>query len=257
MRGGRAVRAILAVLLAAAVPLFAQSSSPADGTGANWPNTGGAYDESGFSRLGQIDQDTIARLGLVWSLDLPGEVTLEATPLAVDGVLYFSGSYAAVYAVNAANGALLWRYDPQSWKHAPQRMPLNFSANRGVAYDQGRVFVAAFDGRLIALDARTGKELWVAETLPPGSLMYSTGAPRVFNDKVIIGNGGGDFGSRGLCHRLRSGHWTAGVAVLHRAGQPGRKSRQRCHGTGRQHLDRRMVEDRHRRHGVERHDLRS
>ena len=61
----------------------------------------------------------------------------------------------------------------------------------------GKVFVAALDGRLIALDAATGKEVWVTETVEPGWLNISTGAPRVFKGKVIIGNGGADFGARG------------------------------------------------------------
>ena len=136
-------------------------------------------------------------LGLAWSLDLDGESTLEATPLAVDGVLYFSGSYAAVYAVDAVSGTLLWKYDPQTWKH-PAKMTGSLPVNRGVAYANGRVFVAAMDGRLIALDARTGKVLWSVETVPPPMHNRSTGAPRTFNDKVIIGNGGADFGARGF-----------------------------------------------------------
>ena len=168
------------------------------GADANWTAPGGAADESGFSRLDQINADTIGRLGLAWSLDLPGEVTLEATPLAVDGVIYFTGSYAAVYAVDAASGKLLWKYDPQTWKHNPMKMHFSFGANRGVAYENGKVFVAALDGRLIALDAKTGKELWVAQSVPEGMLNISTGAPRTMNGKVIIGNGGADFGARGF-----------------------------------------------------------
>ncbi|VWX54500.1 PQQ-dependent dehydrogenase, methanol/ethanol family [Novosphingobium sp. 9U] len=167
------------------------------GTAADWAFHGGGVDESGFSRLDEIDSGDIGRLGLAWSLDLPGEVTLEATPLAVNGVLYFSGAYSAVYAVEAVTGKLLWKYDPEIWKHEPERMRLNFAANRGVAYANGRVFVASFDGRMIALDARSGRELWATPTLPPGSAYYSTGAPLAFGDKVMIGNGGGDFGSRG------------------------------------------------------------
>jgi len=76
-------------------------------------------------------------------------------------------------------------------------MRLNFAANRGVAYANGRVFVATFDGRMIGLDAKTGKELWSAQAIAPGSTYFSTGAPLAFGDKVMIGNGGGDFGSRG------------------------------------------------------------
>ena len=97
----------------------------------------------------------VGRLGLASSLDLPGEVSLEATPLAVDGVLYFTGSYAAVYAVDAATGKLLWKYDPQTWKHNPAKMHFSFAVNRGAAYADGRVFAAALDGRLFALDAKT------------------------------------------------------------------------------------------------------
>src|SRR3546814_4958448 len=89
-------------------------------------------------------------------MDLPGERTLEATPLAVDGVIYFTGSYAGVYAVDAASGKLLWKYDPQTWKVHPAKMGFGLPVNRGAAYANGRVFVAALDGRLIALDAQSG-----------------------------------------------------------------------------------------------------
>ena len=168
------------------------------GTEANWTAVGGATDESGYSRLDQINTGNAGKLGLAWSLDLPGEVTLEATPLAVDGTLYFSGSYAGVYAVDGATGKLLWKYDPKTWEHNPGKMYFSFGANRGVAYEKGKVFVAALDGRLIALDAKTGKEIWVANSIPEGALNISTGAPRVMNGKVIIGNGGADFGARGF-----------------------------------------------------------
>ena len=97
------------------------------------------------------------QLGLAWWLDLPGEVSLEATPLAINGVLYFTGSYAAVYAVDGASGKLLWSHDPEIWKHNPAKMRLIFAVNRGVAYSDGRIFSAALDGRLFALDAKTGK----------------------------------------------------------------------------------------------------
>jgi quinohemoprotein ethanol dehydrogenase len=168
------------------------------GTDADWPGHGGATDEAGFSRLAEINASNIGQLGLAWYVDLPDEVSLEATPLAVNGVLYFTGSFSAVYAVDGRTGHLLWRYDPEIWNHNPERMRLMFGVNRGAAYADGRVFVATLDGRLIALDAKSGTPLWSAETLPAGAIMYSTGAPRIMGDKVIIGNGGGDFGSRGF-----------------------------------------------------------
>ncbi|MDG2002895.1 MAG: PQQ-dependent dehydrogenase, methanol/ethanol family [Novosphingobium sp.] len=167
------------------------------GTGDDWLNTGGGYDESGYSRLDQIDTGNIGELGLAWSLDLEGEQTLEATPLAVDGVLYFTGSLSKVYAVDGASGAVLWTHDPEVWKHDPERMNYIFGANRGAAYADGRVFVGTLDGRLLGLDAATGRLEWSADTLPDDSFYTSTGAPRVFAGKVIIGNGGGDFGERG------------------------------------------------------------
>jgi quinohemoprotein ethanol dehydrogenase len=195
-----------ALVFAAALSLLtltgstrAASDSPTPlGAGDDWAAVGGAADESSYSRLQQITTHNIRKLGLAWSLDLPGEVSLEATPLEVDGTLYFTGSLAKVYAVDATSGALKWTYDPQVWKLHPAAMHFSFGANRGMAYEKGKVFFAALDGRLIALDAKTGHERWIAESVPAGMFNVSTGAPRVMNGKVIIGNGGADFGSRGF-----------------------------------------------------------
>ncbi len=192
IRFPRALALTALLTLAAVFPLAVEADL---GAVANWPAPGGAADESGYSRLDRINNGNVARLGLASSLDLPGEVSLEATPLAVDGVLYFTGSYAAVYAVEAVTGRLLWRYDPQVWKHHPEKMGM--AVNRGAAYADGRVFAASIDGRLHALDARTGALLWSAETVEPGTFNTSTGAPRAFDGKVIIGGGGADFGARG------------------------------------------------------------
>jgi quinohemoprotein ethanol dehydrogenase len=192
---------VLAVSAAVLVSTAASSSSASDkavGAGNDWPAVGGAPDESSYSRLDQINVGGIGKLGLAWSLDLPGEVSLEATPLEVDGTIYFTGSEAKVYAVDAKTGEIKWTYDPQVWKHNPDRMHFSFGANRGMAYENGKVFAAGLDGRLFALDAKTGKVLWVADSIPPGMLNVSTGAPRAMNGKVIIGNGGADFGSRGF-----------------------------------------------------------
>ncbi len=188
------------LLAGASVPLAA--GSPGDttqpGAGANWTHHGGGMDESGFSRLEAINDGNVRRLGLAWSMDLDGEVSLEATPLAIDGVIYFTGSYSAVYAVDGASGRLLWKYDPEIWRVHPERQGNSFGVNRGVAYDNGKIFVGVLDGRLVALDAKTGTPLWTTETLPANAGRYVlTGAPRVFNGKVIIGNGGADSMMRG------------------------------------------------------------
>jgi quinohemoprotein ethanol dehydrogenase len=168
-----------------------------DGTGADWYSHGGSHAESNYSRLDQINRGTLGRLSLAWSLDLPGEVSLEATPLAIGGTLYFTGSASDVYAVDARSGRVLWKFDPQPWKYRPEHLKLIWGINRGVAYSHGRVFVGTQDGRLIALDAHSGKLLWSVSTVADDSLQTISGAPWAIKGKVLIGNGGADFGARG------------------------------------------------------------
>jgi quinohemoprotein ethanol dehydrogenase len=163
----------------------------------NWTDHNGGSDEQAYSSLDQISIANIQQLGLKWSLELPGEHMLEATPLAVDGVLFFTGGHSKVYAVNAVTGKLLWTYDPEVWNHDPQKMQLTLPVNRGAAYAEGRLFVSTVDGRLFALDTMTGKLLWSVATTPFNPVQSITGAPRVFNGKVIIGQGGADRGARG------------------------------------------------------------
>lgn len=167
------------------------------GAGADWADHSGDADETNFSRLEQIDAANVGSLGLAWFLDLPGESSLEATPLEVGGVVYFPGTYGKVYAVDASTGVILWTHDPEVWKYNPAKMRVNFAVNRGVAFAGGRIFAATFDGRLLALDAQTGKLEWSTETTPHDSVYFITGAPRIMGNKVIIGNSGGDFGARG------------------------------------------------------------
>ncbi len=189
-----AALAMPALLAGAAAP----DPAPIGGSaGADWRSHGGGTDESGYSALDQIDVGNVNKLGLAWSLDLPGEASLEATPLEVGGTLYFTGSYSAVYAVDAVSGRLLWRYDPEIWRY-PAKTHIVFPVNRGCAFADGRIFVGTLDGRLIALDAKTGKLQWSVDTLSPGSMNSSTGAPLAFRDKVLIGNGGADYGARGF-----------------------------------------------------------
>ncbi|WP_297489847.1 PQQ-dependent dehydrogenase, methanol/ethanol family [Acidocella sp.] len=186
---------LLLAMACAAAP--AHASSPGIGAGDNWTNHNGDSNETAFSQLNQITKANIGKLGLAWSLQLPGEASLEGTPVAVNGVLYFTGSEGKVYAVNGSDGKVLWTYDPQIWKVHPASMAFNFGANRGVAYDNGKIFSAALDGRLFALDAKTGALLWSVQTVSLQGAQTITGAPRVFAGKVIIGQGGADFGARG------------------------------------------------------------
>jgi quinohemoprotein ethanol dehydrogenase len=176
---------------------LASSTSTQGAAAQDWPAHGGNSDETDFSSLTAINSANVGKLGLAWSFEMPGEASLEATPVAVGGTLYFTGSSATVYAVDGATGKLLWKFDPQTWKFNPLKLHFGFAANRGVAYADGRIFSAAEDGRLFALDARTGALIWTAETTDRNAPHTITGAPRSFDGKVIIGNGGADFGVRG------------------------------------------------------------
>lgn len=171
-------------------------SDPAEG---DWPLYGRDSNEQRFSPLEDINPSNVKNLGLAWSLDLPFEArTLEATPLEVDGVLYFTASLSVAYAIDAATGKQLWSYDPQAGAQRPRALRIVNGISRGLAYDDGKVIIGASDGRLIALDAKTGKPIWSVQTIEdPEDRKQITGAPRVFNGKVIIGNAGADVGTRG------------------------------------------------------------
>jgi quinohemoprotein ethanol dehydrogenase len=164
---------------------------------ADWPSHGLDYAETRFSRLDQINAGNVKSLGLVWSYNLESTRGVEATPLVVDGIMYVSASWSIVHAVDVRTGQRLWTFDPQvdrgiGWKGCCDVV------NRGVALHQGKVYVAAFDGRLIALDAANGQKVWEQDTLIDRNRPYTiTGAPRVIKGKVIIGNGGAELGVRG------------------------------------------------------------
>ena len=166
-----------------------------DGDGSNWPAYGRNFSEQRYSPLAQINTDTVKRLGVDWVLELPKDRSLLATPLVIDGVLYFTGTYSVARAVDAKTGKLLWEYDPKSIEHAGDRLRIMWDQNKGPAYYKGKLIISTIDGRLVALDAKTGKMLWETMTIDPRRSYYITGAPKVFKDKVLIGNGGTEAGA--------------------------------------------------------------
>lgn len=168
----------------------------ADARAGAWLTHGRTYDEQRFSPLKQINAANIKNLGLAWSFDTQTTRGLEATPLIVDGVMYTTGSWSVVFALNAKTGKQLWQYDPQVPHRYGPRACCDV-VNRGVAVYKGRVYVGTLDGRLVALDAATGKPAWQVVTVDQTKPYTITGAPRVVKGKVIIGNGGGEFGVRG------------------------------------------------------------
>ena len=169
----------------------------ADSEPGSWMSHGRTYFEQRYSPLDSIDASTVAGLGLAWSFDFDTERGIEATSIMVDGVLYATSAWSVVYALDARTGALLWRFDPEVAKEKSKHACCDV-VNRGVAVWGGRVFVGALDGRLIALNATTGDVEWSVATVDP-SLPYTiTGAPRVVHGKVLIGNGGAEYGVRGF-----------------------------------------------------------
>ena len=168
----------------------------ADGEPGNWLSHGRTYAEQRYSPLKAIDTDNVNTLGLAWALDLGTHRGLEATPLALDGVLYFTGTWSVVYAVDGASGELLWQYDPEVPRSVARKACCDV-VNRGVAAWGNKIFVATLDGRLIALDAADGSPVWSVMTVDPEQSYTITGAPRVIQGKVMIGNSGAEFGVRG------------------------------------------------------------
>ncbi|HEV8498578.1 MAG TPA: PQQ-dependent dehydrogenase, methanol/ethanol family, partial [Gemmatimonadaceae bacterium] len=168
----------------------------ADRDSANWLTYGRTYNEQRFSPLRQINDSTVGRLGLVWSHELPTTRGVEATPIVVDGVIYTTSSWSVVYAFDARSGRQLWMYDPKVDRSRTRTVCCDV-VNRGLALYRGKVFVGALDGRLIAINARTGVPVWETMTVDQSKPYAITGAPRVVKGRVLVGNSGAEFGVRG------------------------------------------------------------
>ena len=168
----------------------------ADADVGEWLTTGRTYSEQRYSPLDQINADNVGHLREVWSFETGLGRGHEATPIVHDGVLFFTGSWSVVFAVDARTGKQLWKYDPQVEKIVAQKACCDV-VNRGVALYKGRVYVGVLDGRLVALDEKTGAPVWSVVTVDQSRPYTITGAPRVVDGKVIIGNGGAELGVRG------------------------------------------------------------
>jgi PQQ-dependent dehydrogenase (methanol/ethanol family) len=192
---------LVVVLVALACAACSSSGDKAQGSAAtgfvNWSTHGADSAETRFSPLTQVTSKNVQQLGLAWSYDLNSTRGVEATPLVVDGIMYVTAPWSVVHAIDARSGKGLWTFDPTVERKDSYRACCDV-VNRGVAYSDGRVYVGALDGRLIALEAATGKKLWEQDTVIDRSRAYtSTGAPRVYKGKVVIGNAGGEYGVRG------------------------------------------------------------
>ncbi len=161
-----------------------------------WAMHGHDAGEQRYSSLQQINRDNVDKLGLAWYFDLYTRRGVESTPLMVDGTLYVTGTWSMVYALDAKTGELKWFYDPQVDRSFLAKGCCG-APNRGVAYANGKVVVATFDGRLVALNAADGSEIWDVQTTDREQSYTITGAPRIGKNLVFIGNGGAELGVRG------------------------------------------------------------
>ena len=170
--------------------------------GGEWLSYGRTYREQRFSPLDNINRDNIGELDLAWSFKFDTARGMEATPIVHNGVIYVSTGWSHVHALDARTGQELWHYDAKVPK-AQLAKTCCGPVNRGVAIWQDnantplQVFFGALDGRLIALDAKTGEENWSIQSTPTDGNYSVTGAPRIVKGMVIIGNGGAELGVRG------------------------------------------------------------
>jgi quinohemoprotein ethanol dehydrogenase len=182
----------------------------ASGAGDDWITPGGDAGKSHHSQLTDINPQNVSTLGLAWVVNLGTNRVLEATPVVIDGVMYTSGVAGRAYAFDAATGKELWRFEPDIDMQVNRTVCCDM-ANRGVAVAGGKVYVAALDAKLYALDAKTGKVVWTADTVDgSGRGIHSTGAPEIAGGVVVIGNGGAEYDVRGYvsAYDLNSGKLT-------------------------------------------------
>jgi len=171
------------------------ADSPANA--GEWMSYGRDYNEQRFSPLEQINVDDIGRLGLAWYADLTERGgSYETTPIEVDGEIFVTSPWSKVYAFDAQTGKRLWKYDPK----VPGAYAVKLCCgivNRGVAVWKGKVIWGTLDGRLIAVDARTGKKIWEVQATDPTKWLSITGAPRIADGRVFLGEAGSEFEQRG------------------------------------------------------------
>jgi len=161
-----------------------------------WLSYGRDYYETRYSPLNQINKSTVHNLGLSWHINLGTKRGIEATPIVANGIMYFTGPWSKVYAVDLRKRDIIWTYDPEVPKEWGEKVCCDV-VNRGVAIYKGLIYFGTLDGRLLALESNSGKLVWEVNTVDQSKPYSITGAPRIVKGKVIIGNGGADLGVRG------------------------------------------------------------
>ncbi|HXR91960.1 MAG TPA: PQQ-dependent dehydrogenase, methanol/ethanol family [Steroidobacteraceae bacterium] len=162
-----------------------------------WLMYGRDYNEQRYSPLTQINTDTVNRLGLAWYADLAERGGVyETTPVVVDGRIFITSPWSKVYAFDAKTGRQLWKYDPKVPGGYAVKLCCGI-VNRGVAFWKGKVIWGTLDGRLIAVNAGTGEKVWEVQATDPKKWLSITGAPRIADGRIFIGEAGSEFEERG------------------------------------------------------------
>jgi len=199
-KSGLIAGVVLSFLLLAsnggAAPVGDAELRNSDKDAGNWLMYGRTYDDHRFSPLNQINEQTIGKLGLAWSHEFGSTRGLEGTPLVKDGIIYATGNWSVVYAIDAKTGQVRWTYDPKVPRARAYFICCDV-VNRGVALYHGKVYVGTLDGRLIALDEQRGTPVWTTATTDSSKPYAVTSAPRIAGGKVLIGNAGAEYGVRG------------------------------------------------------------
>src|SRR5580700_9661123 len=188
----------------------------------DWLTYHGSYNSYHFSPLAQINTSNVANLGVAW-IHIPGRSTrgLQSTPLVADGVLYYTGSYSRVFALNGATGEVIWSYFPEL-DDALIKRQTHSPYNRGLALGDGKVYVGTMDGRLIAIDQKTGRKAWDTKLINSEKLTVGfTGAPLMVKDMVVIGAQGGEWPYRGPIFGVDAATGKMKWTFLTVAGTPG------------------------------------
>jgi quinohemoprotein ethanol dehydrogenase len=189
-----------------------------------WATMGRTLDGTYYSPLSQINTSNAAKLGFVWEFKTGTYRGMDATPLFVDGVLYFPGIWGSVYALDAASGNEIWRFTPKNDGQFA-KWAASDVVTRGIAVLDQHIFTVSTDCRLFALEAANGQVVWQTDTLAERAPGYVCEGPPLVTDRfVIVGNAGGDNlagGVRGYISAfdLKSGHLAWRLYTVPRLGE--------------------------------------
>jgi quinohemoprotein ethanol dehydrogenase len=194
----RLIMATASAAIAACASISVAAGSSKQVAPGDWPGHGRDPGEQRYSPLKQINADNVKQLGVAWFANLTERGQWQTTPVVVDGRIYVTTPWSKVYAFDAKTGALLWKYDPKVPRELAATSLCCNNSNRGVTFWNGKIIWGTLDGRLVAIDAKKGTKVWETQTTDPQAAMSITGAPRVGNGIVFIGQGGSEFHQRGF-----------------------------------------------------------